>query len=151
MAGFDLDGSPVFNPGCSLPPFAGAEEMGKVLDQARKKIAAGARFLVTPPVFDLDRFSEFILAAGDLGVPILPTVFLIKSVAIARYISTNEPGAHISEDLIRRIRKAADRESEGVRIAGETIAALREMTAGVLIQTLGWEHRLPAILDAAGL
>ena len=40
---------------------------------------------------------------------------------------------------------------EGIRIAGETIAALREIAQGVLIQTLGWEHRLPPILDIAGL
>lgn len=151
MAGFDLDGSPVFTAGCTLSPFSGGDELEKALEQVHKKVAAGARFVVTPPVFDIDRFSEFIRAAGDLGAPILPTVFLIKSVAVARYIATNEPGSHISEDLIRRIRKAPDRELEGIRIAGETIAALREMSAGVMIQTLGWEHRLPAILDAAGL
>jgi 5,10-methylenetetrahydrofolate reductase len=151
MAGFDLDGSPVFNAGCTLSPVAAGDELKKELDRVRAKIAAGARFVVTPPVFDIERFSELMRAAGDLGVPIIPTVFLIKSVAVARYIATNDPAAHISEDLIRRIRKAPDREQEGVRIAGETIATLREMCAGVMTQTLGWEHRLPAILDVAGL
>ena len=151
MAGFDLDGLPVFTAGCTISPFADAGEMGRELDLAREKVAAGARFVLTPPVFDLDHFAEFLKTANDIGVPVIPTVFLIKSVAIARYIATNEPGARISEDLIRRIRKASDREMEGVRVAGETIAALREMCAGVMIQTLGWEHRLPAILDAAGL
>ncbi len=151
MAGFDLDGSPVFNVGCTMPPAAGSDEQEKEFERARAKIAAGASFVVTPPVFDLERFSRWLRAAGDLGAPVIPTVFLIKSVAVARYIATNEPAAHISEDLIRRIRKAPDREMEGIRIAGETIAALREMSAGVMIQTLGWEHRLPAILDAAGL
>ena len=63
----------------------------------------------------------------------------------------HEPGAAISEELIRRIRKSSDREVEGVQIAGETIARLRKMAQGVLIQTLGWEHRLPAILDVAGI
>ena len=77
-------------------------------------------------------------------------MFLIKSVAVARYIATNEPGAHISEALIARIRKSADRETEGIRIAGETIAGLRGLAQGVLIQAMGWEHRLPAILEAAG-
>ena len=49
------------------------------------------------------------------------------------------------------IRKASDREQESLRIAGETAAALREIAAGVKIQTLGWEHRLPEILDYAGI
>jgi 5,10-methylenetetrahydrofolate reductase len=89
--------------------------------------------------------------AKGLGVPIISTIFLLKSLAIAQYIANSEPGAHISDDLIRRIRKSPNRETEGIRIAGETIAAVKDMAQGVLIQTLGWEHRLPSILDVAGL
>jgi 5,10-methylenetetrahydrofolate reductase len=151
LAGFDLDGRPDFIAGCTVAPFADEAAMEEELERAGKKVAAGARFVITPPVFDIDRFQRFMVPASTLGVPIIPTVFLIKSVAIARYMATHEPGAHVSEAVIRRIRKAPDREMEGVRIAGETVAALKEMAGGVMIQTLGWEHRLPAILDAAGL
>ena len=107
--------------------------------------------IITPPVFDLQHFGSFLTKVKELGVPVIPTVFLLKSLAIAQYIANSEPGAHISEELIRRIRKSPDREQEGILIAGETIAALKTMTQGVLIQTLGWEHKLPAILDIAGL
>ncbi len=151
MAGFDLDGNPSFITGCTIAPFENNDALEEELESARKKIAAGARFVITPPVFDLQKFDEFLSKARDLNVPIIPTVFLLKSVGIARYIAGNEPGSYISEDLIRRIRKSADRENEGVRIAGETIGALKKVAQGVIIQTLGWEHRLPAILDAAGL
>jgi len=151
MGGFELDGSPSFFVGCTLAPYADDRALENELAAARQKIEAGARFVITPPVFDLDRFADFLRKAQPLGVPILPTVFLLKSVAIARYIANSEPGAHISEELIRRIRKSPDRENEGLRIAGETIAALKQLTQGVLIQTIGWEHRLPAILDAAGI
>jgi len=151
LAGFDLDGRPDFTAGCTIAPFSDNATMEKELELAGKKVAAGARFVITPPVFDIDRFQSFLVSANSLGVPIIPTVFLIKSVAIARYMATNEPGAHISEEMIKRIRKSPDREMEGVRIAGETVAALKKLVSGVMIQTLGWEHRLPAILDAAGL
>jgi 5,10-methylenetetrahydrofolate reductase len=151
MAGFDLDGNPRFMTGGTIAPFENNDALEEELESARKKIAAGARFVITPPVFDLQKFDEFLTKARDLNVPIIPTVFLLKSVGIARYIAGNEPGSYISEDLIRRIRKSADRENEGVRIAGETIEALKKVAQGVIIQTLGWEHRLPAILDAAGL
>jgi 5,10-methylenetetrahydrofolate reductase len=150
MAGFDLDGSPRFFTGCSLGAFADDDSLAAELSAAREKVAAGARYIFTPPVFDVDRFEAFARQAASLGVPVIPTVFLIKSVAVARYIATNEPGAHISEALIARIRKSADRETEGIRIAGETIAGLRGLAQGVLIQAMGWEHRLPAILEAAG-
>jgi 5,10-methylenetetrahydrofolate reductase len=75
----------------------------------------------------------------------------LKSVGSARYIASTEPASGLSEELIRRIRKASDRETECIRVAGETAAALKEMAQGVRIVTLGWEHRLPAILDHAGL
>jgi 5,10-methylenetetrahydrofolate reductase len=151
LAGFELDGNPSFVTGCTIAPYANDALLEEELESARKKINAGARFVITPPVFDMGKFNDFLSKARSLNVPIVPTVFLLKSVGIARYIANNEPGSFISEDLIRRIRKSPDRENEGIRIAGETIAALKEVAQGVVIQTLGWEHRLPAILDIAGL
>ena len=151
LAGFDLDGSPEFTAGATIALFEDSGALEAELESARKKIEAGARFLITPPVFDLAPFTDFMSKAQILRVPIIPAIFLLKSVAVARYIANSEPGAHISEELIRRIRKSPDRENEGIRIAGETIAALKGLAQGVLVQTLGWEHRLPAILDAAGL
>ena len=146
LAGFDLDGRPDFTTGCTIASFKDEE-----LEQAEKKVAAGAQFVVTPAVFNPDVFAAFMEKAKKLNVPVIPTVFLIKSVAIARYIATSEPEANLPEDIIKRIRKASDREMEGIKIAGDTVAALRGMAQGVKIQTLGWEHRLASILDVAGL
>ena len=151
LAGFDLDGVPSFTTGCAMESFTNDAEMASEFQLAHKKVAAGAQFIITPPVFDMEIFSDFIKKATVLGVPIIPTVFLIKSVAIARYIAKSEPEAHLSEAMIKRIRKASDREMEGIKIAGETIKALSKIAQGVKIQTLGWEHRLPQILDVAGL
>lgn len=151
LAGFDLDGIPSFTVGCTIAPCADDDEMAVELEAAGRKVAAGASFVLTPPVFDLERFAAFLPKVEKLGVPIIPTVFLLKSLAIAQYIANSEPGAHISGDLIRRIRKSPDREQEGIQIAGETVAALKKKAAGVMIQTLGWEHKLPAILDIAGI
>jgi methylenetetrahydrofolate reductase (NADPH) len=151
MAGFGLNGSPSFTVGCTIAPSGDRDAFDKELSLARKKIEAGAQFVITPPVYDLDRFATNMDAFKTLGVPIIPTVFLIKSVGIARYISTYEPGAHISEDLIKRIRKAPNTETECLKIAGETVAGLKEAAQGVHIITLGWEYRLPEILDHAGI
>ena len=137
--------------GCTITPFADDKALDAELEAARKKIAAGCSFVITPPVFDIDRYTTFMEKAKGLGVPIIPTIFLIKSLAIAQYIANSEPGAHIPDDLIRRIRKSPNRETEGIRIAGETIAAVKAMAQGVMLQTLGWEHRIPSILDVAGL
>lgn len=151
LAGFDLDGIPGFFTGCSIAPYADEAALADELAMAQKKVAAGARYILSPPVFDVQQFASFYSKVKALNVPVIPTVFLLKSLAIAQYIANSEPGAHISDELIRRIRKSADREQEGIQIAGETIAALKSLAQGVLIQTLGWEHKLPAILDVAGI
>jgi methylenetetrahydrofolate reductase (NADPH) len=151
LAGLELNGAPSFTVGCTIGQYADEKALEGELELTRKKVEAGGKFVVTPPVFDLNRFGSFMEKAKGLGVPVISTVFLLKSVGSARYIATNEPHAGLSEELIRRIRKASDRELECVRVAGETAAGLKELTQGVRIITLGWEHRLPDILDYAGL
>lgn len=151
MAGIELKGVPSFTVGCTIEPYVDDKALEEQLAVAEKKVEAGAQFLISPPVFDLEVFSSFHEKAKGLGVPILPTVFLLKSVGIARYMATTLPAYHISEGLIQRIRQANNREMECVRIAGETIANLRGVAQGVQIVTLGWEHELPNILDFAGI
>lgn len=151
LAGFELNSSPSFTTGCTVAPCLNDKEITEELELAQQKIAAGAKFIVVPPVFDVAHCEPFLTKVKALGVPVIATVFLIKSVGIARYMAVNEPSSHITEELIRRIRKASDRETECLKIAGETIAALKTKVDGVKIETLGWEHRLPAILDYAGM
>ena len=151
LGGFELDGIPDFTVGCTIAPWADQAALDQEIAAAAAKISAGAAFLITPPVFDLEAFAAFMKKVKPLNVPVIPTVFLIKSLAIAQYIVNSEPGTSIPDELIRRIRKSSDREREGIKIAGETVASLKEMADGVLLQTLGWEHKLPEILDIAGL
>jgi methylenetetrahydrofolate reductase (NADPH) len=151
LAGFELNGSPSFTVGCTIGHCADDKTLDIELEKATQKVAAGARFVLTPAVFDIDRFASFSGKAKGLGVPLIPTVFLLKTVGIARYMATYEPGVFIPEHMIKRMRQAADRETEGLVIAGETIRNLKGLAQGVQIVTLGWEHRLPTILDYAGL
>lgn len=149
MSGFDLDGAPDFSIGCTLAPFTDGKGRDAALLSAQQKIKAGAGYIIAPPVFDVAGSAELLSRMNEMGVPVIATVFLLKSLAIAQYITNSDPGAGISNDLIRRIRKSSNREQEGIKIAGETIQALKGNTQGVLIQTLGWEHKLPEILDVA--
>jgi 5,10-methylenetetrahydrofolate reductase len=151
MSGFSLEGNPEFMTGCTLGAFADEQALDAELAALEKKVAAGAGFVITPPVFDVERSAADLEKIAALKVPVIASVFLLKSVGIARYMSLNEPGAHISEEMIKRIRKAPNREMECQRIAGETIAQLKNLVQGVKIETLGWEHKLPTILGFAGL
>jgi 5,10-methylenetetrahydrofolate reductase len=151
LAGFELKGAPEFTAGCAIAPVVDDAQLAAEIESAKKKVAAGAGFVVAPAVFDMAYYAKMIEKLKPLGVPVVATVFLLKNVGMARYMAINDPGARVSEDLITRIRKAPDREAECVRMAGEMAAALKKTAQGIKIVTLGWEHRLPAILESAGL
>lgn len=151
LAGFELHGRPEFTCGIAAPPIADDNQLKQAVTDAGQKVTAGAGYIVLQPVFDLDFYEQVISAFSSLNVPVIASVFLLKNVGMARYISINDPSFRLSEDVIRRIRKARDRDTECVAIAGEMIRSLKEISQGIKISALGWEDKLPAILDSAGL
>jgi len=152
LAGIELRDAPQFCVGSTVNIAASGGVMEIELGTVEKKIDLGVTYLITNPVFDLHRFGQFIKRMDDKEVAIIPTVLLLKSAGMARYIDRNVKGISIPPEMIRRIQKASDKPRECIRIAGETIAHLKEMgMAGVLISTVGWEERLPQILNEAKL
>jgi methylenetetrahydrofolate reductase (NADPH) len=152
MAGVDLKGSPQFLVGSTVKVPPGGAALDTELMELDKKIVAGAQFFTTPPVFDPAGLEGFRKQVGERKAAIIPTVLLLKSVGMARYINRHLDQMKIPEDSINRIHKAADRVRECVQIAAETIAALKNKGyPGVLISTIGWEDKLPGILAAAGV
>jgi methylenetetrahydrofolate reductase (NADPH) len=149
MAGMELKGAPKFVTGCSIKPVRHDKDLDAELELAAKKVQEGAQFIITPPVFNIPAFTYFMGKACRLGVPVIATVFVLKSAAVARYISVNIPGPPIPDEMISRIKKAPDRLAECITITAELIVSLRDLCQGVQLVTMGWENRLPAILDAA--
>lgn len=148
-SGIELKGAAAFFVGATVN--IGAPDLEAELRELDQKLAAGARFFITPPVFDpmvLERFSRRL---GDRPAYLIPTVLLLKSVGMARYLQRHMPHIMLPEQLVDRIQRAPDRVRECVQIAGEGVAACKERGAhGVLLATIGWEDKLPAILAAAG-
>ena len=148
MAGIELSGSPEFTVGATVNAAARDKSPELELEEMNRKIAAGTRFFITPPLFDIADIAPFMKRIDRQKTVIIPTVLLLKSMGMARYIARNMEDVHIPDELIQRLRKAPDKVRECIRIAAELVAALkREGYAGVLLATLGWEHKLPEILD----
>jgi len=59
--------------------------------------------------------------------------------------------AHVTDELIEEIDKAEDKGKTGIEIAARIIKETKDMCQGTHIMAIGLEHRVPAILDAAGL
>jgi 5,10-methylenetetrahydrofolate reductase len=152
MAGIELRGAPQFCIGSTIDTGAPGGLMEIELENIKKKKDLGVEYLITNPIFDLRRFQQFIKRMDTTQVALIPTVLLLKSAGMARYIDRNVRGISIPSDMIRRIQKAPDKVRECIRIAAEITTRAKEMgMAGVLISTVGWEDKLPQILDEAKL
>jgi 5,10-methylenetetrahydrofolate reductase len=150
LAGIELKGAPRFLVGANVNVGKTGGAMEAELAELDKKMAVGAEFFITTPVFDVNVLDQFRKRLGQRPAKLIPTVMLLKSVGMARYIDRHIEQIHIPGELIDRIQKSPDRVRECIQIAAELIAALKnEGYSGVCISTLGWEDRLPAILSAA--
>jgi methylenetetrahydrofolate reductase (NADPH) len=124
-----------------------------------KKVEAGVDFIQTQCIYNLDRFTEFMGQAVDMGltekVSILAGITPLKGVGMARYMASKVAGMDVPEGLIERMsRVPKDKQAdEGIKIAVETIQKVREIkgVSGIHLMAIEWEHKVPEILDAAGL
>jgi len=143
--------------GAAENPFA--DPVGWRVVRLAKKVEAGVDFIQTQCIYNLKRFTEFMGQAADMGltekVSILAGITPLKGVGMARYMASKVAGMDVPEDLIERMsRVPKDKQAgEGIKIAVETIQKVREIkgVSGIHLMAIEWEHKVPEILDAAGL
>jgi 5,10-methylenetetrahydrofolate reductase len=116
-------------------------------EEIMKRADAGARFFVTTPIFDTALLEPYQKRLDRRTAVLIPTVMLLKSLGMARYIARNLPHIHVPEAIIDRIARAPDRVRECVQVAADTVADLRRQGySGAYLSTLGWEQKLPEII-----
>jgi len=119
----------------------------------RKKLAAGAKFIQTQAIYDLDNFKRFMEKARAGDVKIMAGIVLLVSAGMAKYMNKNVPGIFVPDELIAEMSEApkGKRLDAGIRIAGRMIRQLREekICDGVHIMAIGKEGCVPDILKAA--
>jgi len=148
MAGIELSGSPQFLVGSTVDAGAKGKSPELEIEEMNKKIEAGVQFFISPPLFDLSAIHPFMKRVDIQKTKIIPTVLLLKSLGMARYIIRNVDNVYISDSLIDRIQKSPDKVRECTQIASEMVTSLKkEGFSGVNLATLGWEHKLPEILE----
>ena len=153
LAGNKLEGGVEFCAGAIVTPEA--DPLEPQLIKFEKKIEAGAEFIQTQAVYDLDRFASFMEYARDFGVPILAGIILLTSAGMARFMNKNVPGVTVPKDLIDEMADAPKGKalSAGIEIAGRMIRRIKDekMCAGVHVMAIGKEDKVPDILAAAGI
>jgi len=153
LGGNDLDGAPEFCAGAIVTPEA--EPIEPQLLKFAKKIEAGAEFIQTQAIYDLDNFRKFMEHARQFKVKILAGIVLLVSSRMAKFMTENVPGIFVPQELIDELASAPKGEAlnKGIEIAGRMIATLKKeaICDGVHIMAIGKEERVPDILAAAGI
>jgi len=153
--GFDMKGNklegaaPKFCLGAVVNP--GADPLEPQIIKMEKKIAAGAEFFQTQAVYDIKIFENFLSKIRHLKTVILGGIVLLKSAGMARYMNKNVAGVFVPDNFIKEMEETKDKTAKSVEIASKLIKELRPMCQGIHIMPIGWDTKVPLVLDAAGL
>ncbi len=157
-SGVDLGGNelvgepPKFAKGAVVSPCS--DSLDAQLAKMERKVAAGAEYFQTQAVYEPEKFIQFMEKAKQFGKPVQLGIVIPKSVGMCRYMNANVAGIHIPEDMINELK--ADKEKTkagitGVEIAARVIRECRPYCQGVHIMAMGWESKVPGLLEQAGL
>jgi methionine synthase / methylenetetrahydrofolate reductase (NADH) len=139
--GCDVGGQPIgaptgFHIGVSINP--AASNLEEELRRFAYKVEAGAEYVVTRPVFDLGGFEAILKHIESARLPVVAGVFPFESARNAEFMANEVPGVRVPDALLDRMRRADGQEAaaeEGIAIAREIAANLRQAVQGVLVST----------------
>jgi methylenetetrahydrofolate reductase (NADPH) len=128
-------------------PYGVPEDL--IVERLHAKVDAGARFIMTQPVFDLEGFGDFMGRFGRLEAVLIPSIMVISSPKQAEFVKTRVPGVHLPDHVYQRIKGSNQPDKVGLKIAQEVLEALRDMkgVGGVNLMSLGSLEKLADILD----
>jgi methylenetetrahydrofolate reductase (NADPH) len=141
--------------GAAANPYADPFEFQ--VDRVQKKIDAGAEFIQTQSVYNIEKLSRWmddVRSQGlDKKVHILAGVTPLKSVKMAERMKFHVPGTDVPDMVYEQIKNASDPAKEGYRIALQTIRELKDIKGihGIHITALFWEEIIPSLVNDSGL
>jgi methionine synthase / methylenetetrahydrofolate reductase(NADPH) len=137
-SGVNGQGNPIgsgtgFTIGCAFNP--NTPKMEAQTERLGKKVACGARFAQTQPLYDSARLDEMLAQTAPLGIPVLPGILPLVSERNCEFLHNEVPGIVIPTEIRARMRGKEKEEGvrEGLAIAREFIAQVRERVGGFYI------------------
>ena len=153
LAGQELVGEPPkFAKGAVVSPCS--DSLDAQLAKMERKVMAGAQYFQTQAVFDSEKFIKFMEKAKQFGVPVQLGVIIPKSAGMAKFMNNNVAGVNVPQHMIDALAADKDRAKSGetgVEIAAQIIKECKPYCQGLHIMALGWESKVPALLEKAGL
>jgi homocysteine S-methyltransferase len=136
VGGQTIGAPTAFHVGVTVNP--AAADLDREMRRFEYKLEAGAEFVVTKPLFDARSFDRVASRLDASGLPVLLGVRPFESIVDAEWMANEVPDAHVSDEVLERMRRARTPESaaaEGIAIAREVCEALKERVQGVFVAT----------------
>lgn len=157
LGGDDIKRPPQLFVGAAANPFADPYEIR--VPRLAKKIAAGAEFIQTQCIYNLDKFEDWMEKAHDRGltekVYIMAGMTPMKSAGMARYMKNRVPGMDVPDDVVKRLADTPKEKQaeEGINICVEAMQRLKEIKglSGFHVMAIEWEEKVPEIVERSGL
>ena len=149
MYGNELRGTPSIFAGAVANP--GADDLDTELARMEEKVRMGASFFQTQAVYDSAAFETFMETARGFGVPVLAGMIVLKSARMARFLDANLPGVSVPDSIIEEMASAEVPAETSIEITSRFIRDVHDMCDGTHIMAIGWESRIPEILERSGL
>ena len=155
--GAEIKNPPKMFIGAAANPFADPFELR--VARLAKKVRAGADFIQTQCIYNIDKFEKWMAGVRDRGlhkeVYIMAGVTPMKSVGAARYMKNKVPGMDVPDHIVERMASVPKEKQsrEGIDICVESIQRLLsiEGVAGIHIMAIEWESVVAEIVQRAGL
>jgi homocysteine S-methyltransferase len=151
--GLDATGNSIGEPtafgiGVALDP--GTADPGREIERLFAKIEAGAMWVQTQPVYDLEALDVFLARAGHLPVPLVVGILPLHSSRHAEFLHNEVPGITVPDSVRGRLRQAGDRALRvGIETAQEILASVRRRHAGAyLMPSFGRFEVVAEVLEA---
>jgi len=137
--------------GAAANPFADPFELR--IDRLNKKILAGADFIQTQSVYNLEKFNIWMDGIRDRDldrkIHILAGVTPLKSLRMTERMKFHVPGVDIPDEIYNRMKNSKDPKKEGYDISVELINKIKKIKGihGIHITALFWEDIIPSLVN----
>ena len=157
LGGDDIARPPQMFVGAAANPFADPFEIR--VPRLAKKVAAGAEFIQTQCIYNLDKFEEWMKQVVERGldekISILAGMTPMKSAGMAKYMKNRVPGMDVPDEIVKRLSDTPKEKQaeEGINICVEAIQQIKEIKGvkGFHVMAIEWEEKVPEIVERAGL
>ena len=150
--GLDATGSSIGEPtsfwvGAALNP--AAADVEREVDRFHRKLQAGARWIQTQPIYDLELLDRFLARAGGSPVPVFVGILPLHSARHAEFLHNEVPGIAIPDLVRRRLRESGDGALRaGIEMAQRLVRDVRTRYAGAyLMPSFGRFEVVAEVLD----